>query len=316
MVLSTLPQDAAPDSANAILYLVEARVLIEKGEYAQAVSPLNSFRLTTKVQNDTEYTLLNAVYLAFGASKTDDALEDLQNVEQNTAASSMQKTEAAYYMAHILLASKDEAQQKHGKAILDSLLTASGLGNSDTGIRQKILALAVDTAINDEDWNTARKWNDEVLAMKRSDKALLHAREIAGKLGQTEDALKFAQELAEKEPVVPQYELNLAESLHAAGRRADALKLIDNWTASNNDNIWKSRFYYLRSSMEKTKNERLQDLRTSLFLNPRSLETLSALFSSYNDSGDKFRAQHYLRQIAALDPQNPLVKKYSGQYGL
>jgi cytochrome c-type biogenesis protein CcmH/NrfG len=58
----------------------------------------------------------------------------------------------------------------------------------------------------------------------------------------------------------------------------------------------------------------MNDLRSSLFEDPRNLNALIAMFEIYRRRRDDNRAVFYLKQALALAPDNPQVKRYASEY--
>jgi Tfp pilus assembly protein PilF len=58
----------------------------------------------------------------------------------------------------------------------------------------------------------------------------------------------------------------------------------------------------------------MNDLRSSLFEDPRNLEALIAMFEIYHRRRDERRAAYYLRQALVIAPDNPQLKRYEEEY--
>jgi len=58
----------------------------------------------------------------------------------------------------------------------------------------------------------------------------------------------------------------------------------------------------------------MNDLRSSLFEDPRNLNALIAMFEIYHRRRDERRAVYYLKQALALAPDNPRLKRYETEY--
>ena len=58
----------------------------------------------------------------------------------------------------------------------------------------------------------------------------------------------------------------------------------------------------------------MNDLRASLFEDPRNLPSLIAMFDIYHRRKDERRAVYYLRQALALAPDNQRLKRYESEY--
>jgi hypothetical protein len=58
----------------------------------------------------------------------------------------------------------------------------------------------------------------------------------------------------------------------------------------------------------------MNDLRSSLFEDPRNLNALLAIFEIYHRRRDERRAVYYLKQALAIAPDNPQLKRYERDY--
>lgn len=71
----------------------------------------------------------------------------------------------------------------------------------------------------------------------------------------------------------------------------------------------KSYLYYRRSFLQRTEENAFADLRSSLISNPRNSDSLFRLYEMYFDKQDYRKAQYYLRQVVAINPNDNSVKK-------
>ena len=76
----------------------------------------------------------------------------------------------------------------------------------------------------------------------------------------------------------------------------------------------KSRYFYLRSRVRSNEELAMNDLRSSLFEDPRNLDALITMFEIYHRRKDERRAVYYLKQALALAPENPRLKRYESEY--
>jgi len=71
----------------------------------------------------------------------------------------------------------------------------------------------------------------------------------------------------------------------------------------------RSFFYYRRSFLDAAEEDSLADLRSSLIANPRNADALFRLYEIYYEKRDYRKAQYYLKQVVALDPNNAEMRK-------
>ena len=90
--------------------------------------------------------------------------------------------------------------------------------------------------------------------------------------------------------------------------RDESLKLIDSMMPSASSKI-KSYLYYRKSYLERNEDASLADLRSSLIANPRNSDALFRLYEIYYDKKDYRKAQYYLKQVVAINPNDSSVRK-------
>ena len=71
----------------------------------------------------------------------------------------------------------------------------------------------------------------------------------------------------------------------------------------------KSFFYYRRSFLDVSQEDSLADLRSSLIANPRNTDALFRLYEIYYERRDYRKAQYYLKQVVALEPNDTEMRK-------
>ena len=76
-------------------------------------------------------------------------------------------------------------------------------------------------------------------------------------------------------------------------------------------NIGDSRVYLYRNGdyLQLTEEKSLADLRSSLIANPRNSDALFRLYELYYAKQDYRKAQYYLRQVVAINPNDSSVRK-------
>lgn len=120
-------------------------------------------------------------------------------------------------------------------------------------------------------------------------------------------AYKLYQEDSSSEDIQQSY----IKVLVANGQRGAALQLINSLMQNANSKM-KSFLYYQKSFFSVSETDILSDLRSSLTANPRNRDSLYRLYEIYYKKSDWKRAQYYLKQVVALDPNNrEILKKNS-----
>ena len=90
--------------------------------------------------------------------------------------------------------------------------------------------------------------------------------------------------------------------------RDESVALIDSMMKTASSRM-KSYLYYRKSYLERTEEVVLSDLRSSLIANPRNSDALFRLYEIYYDKKDYRKAQYYLKQVVAINPNDSSVRK-------
>ncbi len=281
--------------------LMRAHILVEQGQYLQAQAPLDLYASIDSTNR--LYLFLRARVQAEGYKNRDAALNYLRSILRTNP----DDEEISVYAAGLLMESTRPEQQKEGRDMLQRYLTQ---GKPSIQVRD----LAVQDAIRREAWREAQGYLDPLLQERRSSQDLLHAYTVQHGLGNNASALAFARELYEKEPNNEDATVAYVSALIDTGRTADASRIIESKLSSLSGGTLKSRYYYLRSRLKSGEEAILNDLRSSLFEDPRNLEALIAMFDIYHRKKDERRAVYYLKQALAIAPDNPQLKRYQVEY--
>jgi Tfp pilus assembly protein PilF len=177
-----------------------------------------------------------------------------------------------------------------------------------------VTALALQDAVHRQAWKEAQPYLDRLLAERRSPQDILQAYRVERGLGNRSAALSYAQELYEADPSNEEGNIAYISTLIDLGRRSEAGALLETRLALPGGGIIKSRYYYLRSRLQTNEDSAMNDLRSSLFEDPRNLNALTAMFEIYHSHKDERRAVYYLKQALALAPDNPRLKRFEAEY--
>jgi cytochrome c-type biogenesis protein CcmH/NrfG len=212
------------------------------------------------------------------------------------------------YAAELLMESSREEDRTEGRTLLSSLLSAG-----DSSLRAAALALrdAVRRRAGDE----AQPYLNRLLEERRSPEDLLYAYQVERGLGNAAAALAFAQEVFEQDLRNDESRIAYVSSLIDANRRSEASWHLENRLSEIAGGLMKSRYYFLRSRLQTNEEGRMNDLRSSLFEDPRNINALTAMFEIYHRRNDQRRAVYYLKQALALDGENPQLRNYAAEYG-
>lgn len=289
------------DSRDSAFILMRAHVLVEQGQFLQAQAPLDLFG--SMEPNNRLYLFLRARVQAEGYRNRDSALNYLRSILRTYP----NDDEALVYATRLLIESDHSEDQIEGRELLHRLLAE---GNPSLLVAN----LALQDAIHREAWDEARPYLDRLLAERRSSQDLFSAYVVERGLGNNSAALQAARELYERDTSSEEGINAYITALIDTGRNEEAGRLIESRLASLPGGILKGRYYYLRSRLRANEEAVMNDLRSSLFEDPRNLNALIAMFEIYRRRKDDNRAVFYLKQALALAPDNPQLKRYASEY--
>ncbi|MDR2194754.1 MAG: hypothetical protein LBP19_09900 [Treponema sp.] len=288
------------NSNDGNFILMYAHVLLERKQFTQAQSQLDAYALINA--NDPTYLFLRARVQSEGFRNRTVALNYLRTLRNEPPVAD----EALVYMARLLLESEGKEEQAEGRSLLAELLAAENPSLA-------VIECAVTDAIRREAWEEAFPLAQRLISERRSSADLLNAYTVAHGRNNNDAALAYARELFQKEPSETEPALAYIAALLDTGRTADAATLIDARIGASSAGAVRSRYYYLRSRTKSSDEARLNDLRSSLFEDPRNLQSLIAMFEYYHGQKDR-RALYYLKQALAVTPDNPQLKRYEKEY--
>jgi tetratricopeptide (TPR) repeat protein len=289
------------DSRDSEFLLMKAHVLVEQGQVLPAQAPLDLY--ATINTNNRLYLFLRARVQAEGYRNRDSALNYLRSILRTDP----DDEEAAVYATRLLTESPRQEDQVEGREMLQELLKKGSLSLT-------VVSLEVADAIRREAWGEAKSYLERLLEERRSSRDLLFAYQIERGLGNNTQALAYARELYEKSPADVEGSVAYVSALIDMGRTEEANQLIESRLGSLSGGGLKSRYYFLRSRLQANEELKMNDLRSSLFEEPRNLSALTAMFEIYHHRRDERRAVYYLKQALALAPENPQLRRYEVEY--
>ncbi|MDR0759894.1 MAG: hypothetical protein LBF74_07260 [Treponema sp.] len=289
------------DSRDSAFILMRAHVLVEQGQFLQAQAPLDL--VGAMDPNNRLYLFLRARVQAEGYRNRDSALNYLRSIMRTYP----NDDEASVYAVRLLMESARPEDRVEGRELLNRLLAAG-----DPSLL--VVNLALQDAIRREAWREARPFLDRLLAERRSSQDLLSAYTVEQGLGNNSAALQAARELYERDTSAEEGINAYVTALIDTGRNDEAVRLIESRLSALPGGALKGRYYYLRSRLRTNEDAAMNDLRSSLFEDPRNLNALIAMFEIYRRRKDDSRAVFYLKQALALAPDNPQLRRYASEY--
>ena len=297
------------DSRDGEFVLMRAHILVEQGRFLQAQAPLDIY--ATINPNNRLYLFLRARVQAEGYHNRDAALNYLRSILRSSPAAppggGITDDEASLYAVRLLVESPRPEDQKEGRELLTRLLTVPSPS-------LEVISLALEDAVQREAWRDARAYLNRLLDERRSSRDLLAAYTVEKGQGNNAAALSYARELYERDRSSEEGIIAFITALIDTGRQDEAARMIDSRLNGMAGGVLKSRYFFLRSRVRNNEELVMNDLRSSLFEDPRNLSSLIAMFEIYHRRRDERRAVYYLKQALALAPDNPRLRRYEAEY--
>ena len=295
-VIRVLQQE--PDNMDFIL--LRAKILMKKGEYLNVSSLLDVYARNDNTNKD--YLLLRA------------ELQRDWNKNISSASSTMQIALNLYpddidillMAASIMATSRQKIGQRTLKDVLDIILQKE----PENAQAQELL---ISEYINSENWNDAYNLSSTLINKNNySTEILLQHIKSCIQMGLASEARNSINLLKTMKIESSLLELATVQVLIAEGKKAEAFSLIQRAISIYSGKA-KSDFYYEKSRISANEEEKLSDLRLSLTANPRNPDALFSLYKYYFDKADYRKAQYYLRQVVALNPENSKLTELNAQ---
>ena len=295
------------DPRNSEFLLMRAHVLVQTGRFLQAQAPLDTYSSINP--HSSLYLYLRAQVQSEGFRNREAALVYIRQLARiiNDSPANDIDYEATVFAIRFLLESNLQSDQTEGRNLLQKLLE-----NPNPSLT--LVTLAMQDALRRESWPEARTYMNRLLSERRSNQDLLNAYTVERGQGNNEAALAFARELYNRDPSFEEGAFAFITSLIDTGRTAEATRIIEPLLNNAAPGTSKSRYHFLRSRTLRNEEARMNELRASLFEDPRNLDSLIAFFEIYHNRRDERRAVYYLRQALALAPDHPLLRRYEAEY--
>lgn len=283
-----------PNDLEFVLF--RARIFIEKNDYIHAVSLLDMYAR----QNDTniDYLILRARVQLDWSKNTNAATETIEKAMQLYP----DNVDALLIAARISSLTDGPVAGKYADELAATVLEKKP-SNKDA------LVYALDGLVQRENWQEAYDISSNLIKTQPDNEALIlkHVT-ICLKLSKKKEAMEVAQKAYNSNP---SSESNTQSYILASTQvlsREESIKLIDSMLPSASSKI-KSYLYYRKSFLERNEDTALADLRSSLIANPRNSDALFRLYEIYYAKNDYRKAQYYLKQVVAINPNDSSVRK-------
>ena len=283
-----------PNDLEFVLF--RARIFIEKNDYIHAVSLLDMYAR----QNDTniDYLILRARVQLDWSKNTNAATDTIEKAMQLYP----DNVDALLIAARISSMTDGPVAGKYADE-LAAIVLEKKPSNNDA------LVYALDGLVQRENWQEAYDISSSLIKKQpENENLILKHVTVCLKLRKTGEALELAQKAyntnSSSETITQAYILASTQVLS----RDESLKLIDSMLPSASSKT-KSYLYYRKSFLERSEDTALADLRSSLIANPRNSDALFRLYEIYYAKNDYRKAQYYLKQVVAINPNDSSVRK-------
>jgi predicted Zn-dependent protease len=296
---SAIAEILQQDSQNPELLLLYAHILVEEGRFFKALDPLDRYELSHG--NRRLYLFLRARIQYEGYHNRGAALNYLRSILKSFPGDA----EVSAYTAALLLESPQEEEQAEGRELLQNLL-------KEEKPALAVVDLAFRDAVRREAWEEAKSYTAPLLEADRA-QYLLDVSKVAQGMGNTEEAFSYAQELHAQNPADEAGTMIYVSVLIDTGAQDEARRIIESRLTTAERQV-KGEYYYLRSRIQGTEGDALQDLRSSLLEDPRNLHALIGMVELYHRRQDQRRLVYYLKQALSFAPDNSRLRQYAQEY--
>ncbi len=283
-----------PNDLDFVLF--RAKILIKKNDYIHAVSLLDMYSRMN--DSSIDYLILRAKVQFDWSKNTVAATETIEKALQLYP----DNIEALMYAAKIASATDSPVAGKYADELSEKIL----LQDSENS---QALLYALEGLTQRENWQEAYDISKKLIG--KSDvlpEVIKKHVEICLKLGKKTEAMDVAKKQYDKNPNNELLQQTYIVAFCETGNKDAVIQYIDSLLPSANSKL-KSFLYLRRSYLQKTDELMLADLRSSLISNPRNSDSLFRLYEIYYGRQDYRKAQYYLRQVVAINPNDSSVKQ-------
>ena len=284
-----------PSDLDFVLF--RAKILIEKKDYIHAVSLLDMYE--RQHVDSLEYYILRAKLQLNWSKNTAAALETVEK----TLPLYPDNQEILMLAASISAATDSPVAGKYADELASMVLEK----NPDN---MEALLYQVEGYSYHQNWEKAYEACKKLVSLDSENPVTaLRYVEVCLYVQKYNEAYNFISKLYKKNPddelILQAYVLAYSKT----GKRDDVLKFINSLLPETANKKIKSDLLYQRSFLQKMEENQLADLRSSLMEQPRNSKSLFRLYEIYFEKKDYRKAQYYLKQVVAINPNDMSMKK-------
>lgn len=284
-----------PNDLEFVLF--RARILIEKNDYIHAVSLLDMYARQGNATID--YLILRARVQLDWSKNTTAATETVEKALQLYP----DNMDALMFAARISSVTDSPVAGKYADELAAQVLEKDPAN-------QVAMIYALKGLIQRENWTEAYSITRNLISSDSINSADIMDSyvTICINLGKNNEAYEFAKKQLELNPNDEAVLQSYVFAYSKVGSRDAVLKYIESLMSGASAKM-KSYLYYRRSFLQPIEDNALADLRSSLISNPRNSDSLFRLYEMYYGKKDYRKAQYYLRQVVAINPNDSSVKQ-------
>lgn len=282
-----------PNDLQFVLF--RAKILIEKNDYIHAVSLLDMY--ARQDTSNIEYLILRARVQLDWSKNTIAATETVEKALQLYP----ENIDALMFAARISSITDSPVAGKYADEL-------AGLVLEKNPENQQAKEYALEGLIQRENWQEAYEISKGLINSFDSVELVEKYVLICIKVGKANEAYEYAKKKYDANPENETLEQAYIMAYCQVGNSDAVLKYIGS-LLNNASPKMKSYLYYRRSFLQLTEDNTLADLRSSLISNPRNSDALFRLYEVYYSKKDYRKAQYYLRQVVAINPNDNSVKQ-------
>lgn len=282
-----------PNDLQSVLF--RARILIDKKDYIHAASLLDVY--SRQDSSSKDYLLLRSQVQYDWSKNSTAAVATIETALKNYPGDK----EVMLYAAKISGATGLSVLGKSAEEYANSVL-------SEEPDNETALFYATEGFIRKKDWVKAYSSSSRLVSKGSSNPAYnFNHIKICLAQNKYDEAWNLASSLYRANQNDEETVQCYIQVMVSSGRNQQALSLI-NQLLSGAASKFKSFLYYQRSYLQSAEEASLSDLRSSLISNPRNSDALYRLYEIYYSKLDYRKAQYYLKQVVALNPNNQELK--------
>ena len=286
--------------ADLEMVLFRAKIFVTTGEYLKATSLLDVYSRTNSTARD--YLLLRS------------RVQKEWNKNSPLAISTIEKALSLYPNdKEVILAAAELAGESGSLVGGKTGAQLAGQALAADPENPKALSFLIQTLVSEEKWAESYNASKKVMSLANPgiDAICAHTR-ICLSLGYSAEAWDTASALYNRLPNDEKAIQIYVEAMVRTGRTAQASRFI-NASINSASSSMKSFLFYQRSFLAGGEAAQLSDLRSAVIANPRNSDALFRMYGIYFAKQDYRKAQYYLRQVIALNPNKQRYLKLNSE---